>query len=239
MSRLELPLLSKKVWATGDLVLRAELDLLIRDEHGTWKPVTFRVDSGTEMTSMAAARARALDLPIPRLPVLLDVSGVRREVRAGFLRAQVVGMNGTEHLFPGFFLGSPEVTPDSIRSPVMARNLLGLTGVVDKLRIQFDGTPSPGARHGIMVAEKLGRHSNLAVGRAMTIGSRPVVPGQARAAQRRVARPGDDHRIPTGGAEDSEGRPDLPTVRRPTVNKARCAGFPPRPERSPPTSAAS
>ena len=54
MSRLELPLLSKKVWATGDLVLRAELDLLIRDDNGVWRPETFRVDSGTEMTSMAA-----------------------------------------------------------------------------------------------------------------------------------------------------------------------------------------
>jgi hypothetical protein len=100
MSRLVVPLLSKKVWATGDLVLRAELDLLIRDENGIWRPETFRVDSGTEMTSMAAARARALDLPIPRKPVLLDVSGVRREVRSGIIRVQVVGMDGTEHFFP-------------------------------------------------------------------------------------------------------------------------------------------
>lgn len=34
MSRLEVPLLSKRVWATRDLVLRAELDLLIRDDNG-------------------------------------------------------------------------------------------------------------------------------------------------------------------------------------------------------------
>jgi hypothetical protein len=155
MSRLEVPLLSKMVWATGDLVLRAELDLLIRDENGIWRPETFRVDSGTEMTSMAAARARALDLPIPQQPVLLDVSGVRREVRAGLIRVQVVAMDGTERHFPCYFLGSPDATPDPSRSPVMARNLLGLTGVVDKLRIHFDGTPSPGARHGILVVEKL------------------------------------------------------------------------------------
>jgi hypothetical protein len=155
MSRLEVPLLSKKVWATVHLVLRAEPDLLIRDENGIWRPETFRVDSGTEMTTMAAARARALDLPIPRKPVLLDVGGVRREVRAGIIRVQVVGMEGTEHLFPCYFLGSPDLTPGPNPSPVMARNLLGLTGVVDKLRIHFDGTPSTGARHGIMVVEKL------------------------------------------------------------------------------------
>lgn len=104
---------------------------------------------------MAAARARVLDLPIPRQPVLLDISGVRREVRAGLIRAQVVGMDGTEHLFPCYFLGSPDAPSNPSQSPVMARNLLGLTGVVDKLRIHFDGTPSSGARHGIMVVEKL------------------------------------------------------------------------------------
>jgi hypothetical protein len=63
MARLEIPLLSKKVWATGDLVLRAKLDVLVRDENGVWRPETFRVDFGTEMTSMAAVRARALDPP--------------------------------------------------------------------------------------------------------------------------------------------------------------------------------
>ena len=155
MARLEVPLLSKKVWATGDQMLRAELDLLIRDENGNWRPETFRVDSDSEMTSMAAARARALDLPIPRKPVLLDVGGVRREVRAGLIRVQVVGMDGTEHHFPCYFLGRPDLTPDPTQSPVIARNLLSLTGVVDKLRIHFDGTPSPGARHGIMIVEKL------------------------------------------------------------------------------------
>ena len=64
-------------------------------------------------------------------------------------------MDVTEHLFPCYFLGSPDLTPGPDQSPVMARNLLGLTGVVDKLRIHFDGTPSPGARHGNLVVEKL------------------------------------------------------------------------------------
>jgi hypothetical protein len=72
MSRLEVPLLGKKVWATGALLLRAELDLLIRDDNGFLRPETFRVDSGTEMTSMAAARAKALDLRMPRNPSFLD-----------------------------------------------------------------------------------------------------------------------------------------------------------------------
>jgi hypothetical protein len=154
MSRLEVPLLSKKIWATGDIVLRAELDLLIRDEIGVLRPETFRVDSGTEMTSMAAARAKALDLPMPRNAIFLDINGTRCEVRPGLIRAQVVGMDSTEHVFPCYFLGGSNATPGPNQPPVVARNLLGLTGVLDKLRILFDGTPSPSARHGFMVVEK-------------------------------------------------------------------------------------
>jgi hypothetical protein len=146
MSRLEVPLLSKKVWATGDIVLRAELDLLIRDDNGISRPETFRVDSGTEMTSMAAARAKALNIPMPKNSIFLDINGIRREVRPGLIRAQIVGMDGTEHVFPCYFLGSPDASPDPNQPQVMARNLLGLTGVVDKLRILFDGTPFPSAR---------------------------------------------------------------------------------------------
>src|SRR5437773_315393 len=105
MSRLEVPLLGKRVWVTGDLLLRAELDLLIRDDNGLLRPETFRVDSGSEMTSMSAARARALKLPMPGNPIFLDINGIRREVRPGLIRAQVAGMDGTEHVLPCYFLG--------------------------------------------------------------------------------------------------------------------------------------
>jgi len=95
MSHLEVPLLGKRVWATGDLLLRAELDLLVRDDSGLLRPETFRVDSGSEMTSMAAARAKALDLPMPRNPIFVDINGIIREVRPGLIRStplQIVSM---------------------------------------------------------------------------------------------------------------------------------------------------
>ena len=149
-----MPLLSKKIWATGDLVLRAELDLLIQDDKRVWRPQTFRVDSGTEMTSMAAARARALDLPMPRNPIFLDINGIKREIRPGFIRTRVVGMDPTELVFPCYFLGSPNATPGLAQPPIAAPNLLGLTGVVNQLRYFFDGAPSPGARHGVLAVEK-------------------------------------------------------------------------------------
>jgi hypothetical protein len=63
MARLETPLLAKTLWKTGDILLRAELDLRLKDNSGGWQAETFLVDSGTEMTIMPASLARALDLP--------------------------------------------------------------------------------------------------------------------------------------------------------------------------------
>jgi len=34
MSRLETPLIDRKLWATGDVLLHAELDLLLKDNAG-------------------------------------------------------------------------------------------------------------------------------------------------------------------------------------------------------------
>jgi hypothetical protein len=66
MRRLELPLVFRILRATGDLVLRAELELAIKTRQGTWKETAFLVDTGTEMTTMWAATAKAWDLPIPK-----------------------------------------------------------------------------------------------------------------------------------------------------------------------------
>jgi hypothetical protein len=37
MSRLEVPLLHRVLWSTGDLLLRAELGLLLKDKAGHWQ----------------------------------------------------------------------------------------------------------------------------------------------------------------------------------------------------------
>jgi hypothetical protein len=160
MSRLEVPLLDRKLWQTGDVMLRAELDVLVKDNRGIWKPLTIRADSGSEITSMAAARAKDLDLPYPQRPVpgLTQTTAgglVVTEVRACLIRAQVVGMDGTEYVFPCYFLGDPDASFDpSNPPPAFPRNLLGLSGVVDKIRISFDGSATPGAPYGNMVVEK-------------------------------------------------------------------------------------
>jgi hypothetical protein len=147
MTRLELPLQQRTLRATGDTVLWGELVLSLRTNRGAWESVPFRVDSGTEMTTMPAYDAKSLDLPIPSKPVSrLVLSG--REVRAGLLRARVVGMDTTEFVFPCYFLGDPDV-------PLLgARNLLGLSGVINQIRLSFDGAYSLVAPSGVLVVEK-------------------------------------------------------------------------------------
>jgi hypothetical protein len=83
------------------------------------------------------------------------ISGVRREVRAGLLRVQITGMNATEYVFPCYFVGDPDAPIDPNQPPRLPRSLLGLTGVVDKIRFIFDGTAAVGFPHGMLVVEKI------------------------------------------------------------------------------------
>jgi hypothetical protein len=148
MSRLEVPLQHRMLRATGDIVLWADLLLSLKTNRGIWKQVLFRVDSGTEMTTMPAYDAKSLDLPIPTKPVpRLVLYG--QEVRSGLLRVRVVGMDPTEFLFPCYFLGEPNVPP-----PAPAWNLLGLTGVINQISLAFDGRSSVRSPRGVLVVEK-------------------------------------------------------------------------------------
>ena len=99
------------------------------------------------MTTMPAYDAKLLDLPIPKKPVpCLFLFG--QEVRSGLLRAQVVGMDQTEFVFPCYFVGYPDVPPRQ------ARNLLGLTGVINQIRLTFDGRSSVRSPRGVLIVEK-------------------------------------------------------------------------------------
>lgn len=156
MSRLVTPLLFRIFPSTGDVLVRAELELLLKTNQGTWMPMQFRADSGAEITTMPAADARGLDLPMPQRASL----GVRHgqtglEVRSGLIRAQIVGMDATEYVFPCFFVGDPNVPLSTYNPQSIPHNLLGLSGVVDKIRTAFDGTPTPGAIYGNLIVEKL------------------------------------------------------------------------------------
>ena len=148
MSRLEVTLKYRTLRATGDTVVWADLTLRLKTNQGAWKQVQFRVNSGTPMTTVLAVDARKADLPIPKSPVSgLVLYG--QEVRRGLLGARIVGMDPTEFVFPCYFIGDPNALP-----PTQPQNLLGLTGVINQIRLTFDGTTSALAPWGILVVEK-------------------------------------------------------------------------------------
>ena len=154
MSRLLVPLLGRSVLATGDVLIRGELSVLLRDANGIWKPATF-ADSGTEMPTMPASEAKRLHLPYPQLPLRAFVHAqTGLPIRSGYLRLRVVGMDAAEYVIPCYFLGDPDAPPPPPTQRQSPRNLLGLTGVIDKLRLLFDGNPGPGAPHGYLIIEK-------------------------------------------------------------------------------------
>ncbi len=136
------------------MLLWADLDVHVKDNAGQWKADTFLVDSGSEMTTMPAWLATRLDLPMPRKATSGAIhrqTGL--EIRAGLLRARIVGLAGADFAFPCFFLCDPDTPPTGSRSGNLPRKLLGLSGVVDKIRIIFDGTPTPSAVYGNLILE--------------------------------------------------------------------------------------
>ena len=133
MSHLEVPLRDRKLWATGDVLLRAELCLLLKDNAARWRAATFLVDSGTEMTTMPAWLAKQRDLPMPRkvaTGAIHKQTGL--EIRAGLLGARIIGLDGTEFTFPCFFLGDPDAPPSGSQAATPSRKILGLSGVVPR-----------------------------------------------------------------------------------------------------------
>jgi hypothetical protein len=156
MSRLQVPLKYRTLWATGDVLIRPELDVQLRTNQQTWIDATFRVDSGTEMTTFSAFTAAQLDLQVPRAAIpgaVHQQTGLA--IHSGYLWVRVVGMDPTVYVFPCFFLGDPTVPPNPNAPPAtVPRSLLGLSGVIDKLGIAFDGSAVLGAPHGTMIIEK-------------------------------------------------------------------------------------
>jgi hypothetical protein len=57
-------------------------------------------------------------------------------------------LDATEYVFPCYFLGGPNA------SVVPSRKLLGLTGVINQIRLSFDGTTSLVSPSGVLVVEK-------------------------------------------------------------------------------------
>jgi hypothetical protein len=154
MSRLEIAIAGQTLWATGDVKLRVSLDLELRDASGNWHRRTFRVDSGSEITTFPAFDATGYGLPLPRRAAS-GVSHVqtRLEIRSGILRFRIVGMDLTEYVVPCLFLGDP-ATPIAYPPATMPHPLLQPLALLGSLRFLMDHDPSSGSLYGHLTVEK-------------------------------------------------------------------------------------
>jgi hypothetical protein len=154
MSRLAIPIQGKILWYTGDLRLWIDLPVLLKDHAGNWVPNDVRVDSATDVTTFPAFLAKQMGLPMPQHPS----GGARHtqtglEIRSGFLRFRIAGMDPTEYAVACFFLGDPN-TPPTGSPGTIPRKLLQPLALLARLRFQFDKNATLGAPHGEMLIEK-------------------------------------------------------------------------------------
>jgi hypothetical protein len=155
MSRLEVPIQGKVLWATGDVILWANLNLLLKDSAGNLHPDTFLVDTGTQVTTFPAVDAKKYGLPIPLRPLPLTHQQTGLEVRSGFLRFRVAGMDATEYVGSCLFLGDPDTSPPQLQQAASPRMLLQPLSLVGQLRFDFDkDAKSIGTPFGVMTVEK-------------------------------------------------------------------------------------
>ena len=155
MSRLEIPIIGKALWHTGDLRLWVDADLLLKDRSGAWQPETFRVDTGTEITTFPAYDAKRLGLPMPA-HASRGATHVQTglEVRSGVLRFRIDGMDQTEYVIACLFLGDPDVPPAQTPPATRPRKLLQPFQLLDWLRFTLDKDPAAGSLYGELIVEK-------------------------------------------------------------------------------------
>jgi aspartyl protease len=136
--------------STGFTALNAEVELLVRTMSRQFAAVGFQVDTGTNISTISVAGAEALENRLPAKAVLLQVrtaaGKVLRRVYPGRVSVRVPGLERREFTWPCHFVDHHGKSPTP---------LLGLAGVLNDLRILFDGTFALEAPHGWVILEEL------------------------------------------------------------------------------------
>jgi hypothetical protein len=147
------PLEFYRVSAVDMALVRPVFPLWVRTRGRKFVDLVVRVDSGSSLTTISVARATALDLYFPPKAVALTLetaSGQVQQLRhPSRITARIPGLDGRDFDWPCHFV---EHAGDA---PPMA--VLGLTGVLDDLRISLDGSYAVEAPYGWLILEKMPR----------------------------------------------------------------------------------
>ncbi len=135
---------------TGARIIQAKLKLLLQTRRPGFASVDFIVDPGCGITSMPRIVAEERGIPIPSedsikiLSVRTSTGISKQRVRFGKIGVRVPGLSSGTFSWGCHFVEPPH-------APHMA--LLGLGGVLDDLRLIFDGTYSIENPYGVLVLE--------------------------------------------------------------------------------------
>lgn len=147
---LRVPLVSYRVVGIDQTLVRAVLPVQIRTGLRGFVETEFVVDSAAAITSIAVAKATQLGIPVPRKAVELGVetaTGPARQVRhPGRIQGRIQGLEGWMFDWPCHFVAHRGPPPKAV---------LGLTGVLNDLRITLDGTHALEAPYGWLILERI------------------------------------------------------------------------------------
>ncbi len=131
------------------------MSLSLKDRIGHWHKRSFRVDTGTDITTFPAFDAKRLGLPMPQ-QANRGATHVQTglEIRSGVLRFRIDGMDQTEYAIACLFLGDPDALPALTPSATRPRRLLQPFQLLDWLRFTLGKDPAVASLHGELVVEK-------------------------------------------------------------------------------------
>ena len=142
--------LQRKSVKTGARVIQAKLELLLQTNEPGFATVDFIVDPGCGITSMPRILAEDRGIPIPSkdkikiITVRTPTGNSQQRVRLGKIGVRVPGLASRIFYWSCHFVEPPS-------APYMA--LLGLEGVLNDLRLIFDGTYSIEYPYGVLILE--------------------------------------------------------------------------------------
>jgi hypothetical protein len=138
---------------TGFTALQARLLLEVRNRFHQFEPIPFIVDPGSNITTIPLQIAQECQLSLPARTFVLEVqtSGglVRQRLRPDKITVRIPTLAARDFYWPCHFVEE---------EGAKLKPALGLAGILDDLRLIFDGAYSLEAPHGCLIIEEVARN---------------------------------------------------------------------------------